>query len=175
MSEVKYTEFAAQAVGLADIFNETFKKPVPGAPANYRVQLAVPDGPSTAGGKQGTQHIKLIPIGSGATHVAGWANPADKQAEIRSWEHVLAIYQERAAGRGGLPDETAYRKLVLDLKKFFQNEQFAVSVVAAPRRDDSPAPDLRPKGGGSSTTTIVLIAVGCLLAAGIAAMLLLAK
>ncbi|MGC4113792.1 MAG: hypothetical protein QM765_03855 [Myxococcales bacterium] len=173
MTEVKYTEFAAQAVGLADIFNELFKKPVPGAPANYRVQLAVPDGPSTAGGKQGTQHIKLIPIGQGPTHVAGWANQADKQAEIRSWEHVVAVHHQRAAGRGGLPDETAYRKLVLDLKKFFEGEQFAVSVVAAPRLADDEAPNLTPKGSGSNTMVVVAGILGGLAIAGVLAWLFL--
>ncbi len=102
MAEVKYTEFAQQAVGLADIFNEAFKKPLPGKPANYRVQLAIPDGPSTAGGKQGTQHIKLVPMGTGPTIVAGWANQADKEAEIRSWEHVRSIQNERTGRRGFL-------------------------------------------------------------------------
>lgn len=175
MPEVKYTEFAAQAVGLADIFNELFKKPVPGAPANYKVQLAVPDGPSTSGGKQGTQHIKLIPIGPGPTHVAGWANPADKQAEIRSWEYVVAVHRQRSGGRGGLPDEAAYRKLVLDLKKFFEAEQLAVSVVAAPRVADDDAPDLAPKGGDSNTVVFVAGAVGGLALVAVLAWLLVAK
>lgn len=173
MSEVKYTEFAQQAISLADVFNETFKKPVPGNQANYKVQLAVPDGPSTAGGKQGTQHIKLVPIGAGATHVAGWANPADKQAEIRSWEHVLAIHNGRG-GKGGLPDEPAYRKLVLDLKKFFVNERFEVSVVAAPRRDDSPPPDLTPKSGSNMVPILLGVAAGALVVA-ILALLFLVK
>ncbi|HEY3447889.1 MAG TPA: hypothetical protein VGK67_16150 [Myxococcales bacterium] len=176
MTEVKYTEFAAQAVGLADIFNELFKKPIPGAPANYRVQLAVPDGPSTAGGKQGTQHIKLIPVGSGPTHVAGWANQADKQAEIRSWEYVVAVHRQRAAGRGGMPDEASYRKLVMDLKRFFEGEQFAVSVIAAPRvADDDDGPDLTPKGTGSNTLVLVAGIVGGLALVAVLAWLFLAK
>jgi hypothetical protein len=56
--------------------------------------------------------------------VAGWANQADKQAEIRSWEHLVAVHRQRAGGKGGLPDEASYRKLVLDFKRFFEAEQF---------------------------------------------------
>ncbi|MBI5542432.1 MAG: hypothetical protein HY901_00975 [Deltaproteobacteria bacterium] len=170
---VKYTEFAQQAVTLADLFNETFKKPVAGRPANYRVQLAVPDGPSTAGGKQGTQHIKLVPMGVGTTHVVGWAHQADKEAELRSWEHLVAIHQERSS-RGGLPDEVAYRKLVLDLKRFFEMEKLAVSVAAAP-----PAPEGNaegPQAGGRGRSLILILAIaGGLVAAAVVALLLLGK
>jgi len=153
MADVKYTEFAQQAVGLAEFFNEAFKKPLVGRPANYRVQLAVPDGPSTSGGKQGTQHIKLVPIGTGPTIVAGWANPADHEAEIRSWEHIRSIQSERTGGAAASPDEQAYRKLVLDMKKFFENEKLTVSVVAAQRHEEPQAEE--DAGGGSSIGIVV--------------------
>ena len=174
MPDVKLTEFAQQAVGLADIFNEAFKRPLVGRPANYRVQLAVPDGPSTGGGKQGTQHIKLVPIGTGPTLVAGWANPADGEAEIRSWEHLNTILYERTSAAGS-PDEAAYRQLVLDMKRFFKGEKLQVSVVAAarPRADDA-APDA---AGESSITPVVLILgiIGGLAVVAIVAVLVLMR
>jgi hypothetical protein len=174
MAGVKLTEFAQQAVGLADIFHEAFKRPLPGRPANYRVQLAVPDGPSTGGGRQGTQHVKLVPIGEGPTLVAGWANPADREAEIRSWEHLKAILGERA-GATGAPDEAAYRKLVLDMKRFFEGEKLSVSVVAAPRQVDDALASSAAGNSSLSPVILVLGIVGGLAIVAIAAALILMR
>jgi hypothetical protein len=160
--EPRYTQFAQQAVSLADLFDEKFKKPLAGRPANFRIKLAVPDGPSTAGGKQGTQHIKLVPLGKGPILVAGWANQAQGEAEIRSWEHLKAIHDSRKA-RAGLPEEPAYRKLVLDMKRFFENEQLTVTVVAAPRTATGEEPVV--DSGDSSIALILGIFAGLAIAA----------
>ncbi|MGI5862314.1 MAG: hypothetical protein ACOX6T_09685 [Myxococcales bacterium] len=159
MAEVKYTEFAQQAVSMADIFNGTFHKPLPGRPSDFRVELAVPDGPSTAGGRQGTQHIKLVPAnGRGVTLVVGWANQAAGKAEIRGWEQVKAIAAGRR-GSTGLPDEAAYRKLMLDMKRFFEREGLEVKVVATFRREDvDEGPE--PSSGFPLAYLLVGLAVG---------------
>lgn len=166
MAEVKYTEFAQQALGLAEIFNATFKPPLPGSPTNYRVQLAIPDGPSTSGGKQGTQHIKLVPLDGGATLVVGWVNQADGAAELRGWEHLKAITAERTRG-AGLPDEAAFRKLLLDIKRFLERERLSVTVVAV-RRQDGDEDD-----SALSVPLVAAVTLGALAVFGLVAFLLL--
>ena len=63
--QVKYTQVAAKQLSLAELFEERFQAGLQG-PLHFRVELSAPDGPSTGGGKQALQHIKLVaPDGSG--------------------------------------------------------------------------------------------------------------
>lgn len=67
--------------------------------------------------------------------------------------------QNEWTGAAGLPDEQAYRKLVLDMKRFFESEQLAVSVVAAQRQDDEVGPAEESGGGG---VPVAILAAGVL-------------
>jgi hypothetical protein len=82
MSKHNRTQFALQALGLAETFNATLASERVRGAVTYRVELSAPDGPSTAGGKQSTQHVKLIPeggeSGSGIMGPSGAAGGAER-------------------------------------------------------------------------------------------------
>src|SRR5437016_4524093 len=98
MSDPKRTEFAMQALSLAETFNLMRADERVKGPITYRVELSAPEGPSTAGGKQATQHVKLVPVGGGATIVAGSANQAESWAELRSFAHLKLLHGQRFKG-----------------------------------------------------------------------------
>ncbi len=83
MPEYKYTQVAQKAVSLAELFAARFERKLEG-PVCFRVELSAPEGPSTAGGKQALQHIKLLPEGGGLAVVIGSANTTRMTAEIRT-------------------------------------------------------------------------------------------
>src|SRR4051812_4799447 len=109
MTEQKHTEFAMKALDLADLF----KMMVGGLPLDgkYMVELSAPDGPSTAGGKQALQHIKLVPQGGGSTIVAGSASRAENFAEIRTYEHLQALHSQRFKGQSLPLGQDGYENL----------------------------------------------------------------
>ena len=74
MTVPKHTQFAMKALDMAEMFRiRVGTVPVQGS-VPFRVELGTPDGPSTGGGRQALQAIKLIPEGAGGTLVAGHAN-----------------------------------------------------------------------------------------------------
>ena len=90
MAEVKHTQFAMKALGLADMFRVAIGEQPVGGSVKYRVELAAPEGTSTGGGTQAVQPLKLIPVQGGATLVAGSANQVEGKAELRSYaQHRL--------------------------------------------------------------------------------------
>ena len=118
MDYTKYTQVAAQALSLAELFEARFAQGVAG-PVPFRIELAAPDGPSTAGGKQALQHIKLVPLGGGPTIVIGSASttPADgRDPHLRARGGALRAAVPRRAdppGRPGLPGADAGARRLL--------------------------------------------------------------
>ena len=126
--DVKYTQMATKAINLADFFKATFAKGWGGAPL-YHLELGTPDGPSTGGGKQAMQHIKLVPEDGSATLVVGWADPAALAAELRSHAHVAAQFSQRTRGRDYPLDAAQYRTMVQKLESFFKMQGFKVAAA----------------------------------------------
>src|ERR1700752_974277 len=119
MSDPKRTAFAMQALGLAETFNVMLQAERVKGPVTYRVELSAPDGMSTAGGKQATQHVKLLPEGGGNTIVAGSANQAESWAELRTFEHLKLLHAQRFKGAEIPLNRVQYNELVGKLEKFF--------------------------------------------------------
>jgi hypothetical protein len=95
----------------------------------YSVDLTIPDGPSTAGGKQAAQHVRLVPSAAGqAVIIVATANPLDQTIEIRAYEHVEANHKERFKNAFPIARE-AYTDLVSRLIAFFTRRGMSVSVV----------------------------------------------
>src|SRR5438874_1494841 len=89
------TEFTLKALDYASVFASTVGK-VRISPGGYKPELIAPDGPSTAGGKQALQHIRLVPSEAGLpTLVVGSANGKTSTAELRTLAHVDANYRQR--------------------------------------------------------------------------------
>jgi hypothetical protein len=122
----KYTQVAAKALSLAELFDARFAQGI-GGPVPFRIELATPDGPSTAGGKQALQHIKLIPLGGGPTIVIGSASTTRQTAEIRTFEHVAALWSQRFHGAPIPLDIRTYRELTQALAGFFGAMRLRVS------------------------------------------------
>ena len=152
MSVPKHTIFASQALGLAAMFQAlTAKHRLGGSPA-YLPQLAAPDGPSTAGGKQALQHVSLIPEGGGDTIVIGSANTVEKRAELRSYRHVGRTYGQRWRGAQLPFERESYDELLKQIQAFFSSQSFTVTVLDLPAEREE-----RPTGPNRSRARSLLL------------------
>lgn len=93
--EALRTRVANQAASLAETVTEGFDDFHMGA-GDYVVELATPEGPSTGGGAQARQHLRLVPRRKGyAIVVAGTVDPVTSTAELRTFEHVAVLHELR--------------------------------------------------------------------------------
>jgi hypothetical protein len=127
-AKYKYTLVAQKAVSLAELFSSQFEKGLDG-PVRFRVELAAPDGPSTAGGKQALQHIKLLPEAGGPAIVVGSANAPKMAAEIRTYEHIAELYSQRFHGAPIPVDVTRYYELGQAIATFFRSMGMQVTFL----------------------------------------------
>ncbi|MBS2011864.1 MAG: hypothetical protein JST00_03160 [Deltaproteobacteria bacterium] len=89
------TRVANQAATLAETVTDGFDDYHLGA-GDYVVELSVPEGPSTGGGAQARQHLRLVPRRKGyAVVVAGTVDPVLSTAELRTFEHVAILHELR--------------------------------------------------------------------------------
>lgn len=89
------TRVANQAASLAEAVTEGFEDFHMGA-GDYVVELSVPEGPSTGGGAQARQHLRLVPRRPGyAVVIAGAVDPVLSTAELRTFEHVAILHELR--------------------------------------------------------------------------------
>jgi len=89
------TRVANQAASLAETVTDGFDGFHMGA-GDYVVELSVPEGPSTGGGAQARQHLRLVPRRKGyAVVVAGTVDPVVSTAELRTFEHVAILHELR--------------------------------------------------------------------------------
>src|SRR3954452_12894074 len=99
MGEQTHTVFASQAISLADMFKFSIgKQPIAGDPA-YTAELSVPDGPSTGGGKQALQHLRLSPVEGGPSLSIGTVHLVDKRVDLRTFKAVDEIHRQRFKGQ----------------------------------------------------------------------------
>lgn len=156
MDQSKYTQVAAKAVSLAELFDARFEQGLDG-PVRFRVELSAPDGPSTAGGKQALQHIKLVPAISGPAIVIGSANTILQTAEIRTFDHIAALYAQRFKGASIPVDVTRYQELSQALAVFFK--AMRMNVTFADARAAGLAAPTAASGGGRSNVLVMLMGV----------------
>lgn len=93
--EALRTRVANQAASLAETVTEGFDDFHMGA-GDYIVDLSVPEGPSTGGGAQARQNIRLVPRRKGyAMVIAGTVDPVTSTADLRTFEHVAILHELR--------------------------------------------------------------------------------
>jgi hypothetical protein len=93
--EALRTQVANQAASLAETVTEGFDEFHMGA-GDYVVELSTPEGPSTGGGAQARQHLRLVPRRKGyAVVVAGMVDPVTSTAEMRTFDHVAILHELR--------------------------------------------------------------------------------
>jgi hypothetical protein len=156
MSDRNRTAFALQALGLAESFNVMLAAERLKGRTTYRVELSAPDGPSTAGGKQATQHVKLVAEGGGDTIVAGSANQAERWAELRSFEHLKRLHAQRRKGADIPLNRVQYNELLEKLRAFFVDKGCAVRMAPLP---DAPM-GRAPAGFAMSGTVVMVLILG---------------
>ncbi len=89
------TRIANQAASLAEAVTDGFDGFHMGA-GDYVVELSTPEGPSTGGGAQARQNLRLVPRRQGyAIVIAGTVDPVGETAELRTHEHVALLHELR--------------------------------------------------------------------------------
>lgn len=158
----RYTHVAAKAVTLADLFEERFSKGLDG-PVTFKIHLAAPGGPSTGGGKQVVQPIKLVPADGGQTIVLGVANTVKQTAELRSYALLTEQYAQRFKGAQIPIHAGAYKQLLADLTDFFHSMSLSVTTVDATR--SLRPPSAPPPSSSASVIVALAVSVGALVIA----------
>lgn len=156
-----HTQFAMKALDLADLFKAIVGSEqlasTSGAP--FAVELSAPDGPSTGGGAQSVQHIRLVR--EGMTVVAGSVDTVQKTAELRSFEYAGALHAQRWKGAMLPIDRAAYDAMITRLRNFVSGQGLSVVLKDA-------APVLQPSSssGGNTGLVLLLLIVVALVAGG---------
>ncbi|MFT3772037.1 MAG: hypothetical protein QM820_42060 [Minicystis sp.] len=150
----QFTAVAGRAAEFAALFNQTFASGFDG-PYHYRIDLTAPAGPSTAGGKQALQHIRLVPENGAPAIVVGQVSQPDNQAEIRTFRHLAELHARRFKGARVPIDVNAYRELNRRLHAFFASQGFAVVMVDVTDAPASNYPPPMPAGGSSQAPWII--------------------
>ncbi|MDP9037256.1 MAG: hypothetical protein M3O50_20855 [Myxococcota bacterium] len=159
------TRHAIEACDLAAAFNEALKK-LTLAPGDYVVELTAPVGPSTAGGVQAMQHLRLVPGRAGhPTLVAGHANHAEAKAELRTYEHLDAVHRQRFK-KALLLDRAQYNDFFNLAKQVFTMMRLEVAVVDANASLDTVDHAGRGHRSWVAVAGIVAALLALLLAAG---------
>jgi hypothetical protein len=154
------TFHAIQASDLSTAFNDALRR-VRLAPGDYGVEMTAPAGPSTGGGVQAMQHIRLIPQQPGLpTLVAGHANHAAEKAELRAYEHLEAVHQARF--RRPLPfARQPYEDFLRLAKQILEILHLQTTVTGPPADVDldigSMAPPRPAKAGPSLVLVLFLV------------------
>jgi hypothetical protein len=124
------TQFSIQASTLADSYRDTVGRLHVG-PHGYSPDMTAPEGQSTGGGVQAMQHLRLVPPQPNMPTIVGHANQRDRAAELKTWEHVDAIYRERF--KQGVPlDPAAYQEFLQGAQGFLAAVGLRVTVVPTP-------------------------------------------
>jgi hypothetical protein len=170
MAEDKRTQFAMQALGFAELFAIRVGSQKLEGPVTFRVELAAPEGPSTGGGKQSMQHVRLVPEAGGPVTVPGWADPIARRAELRSYEYLSALHAQRFKGAPLPIDRAQYETLMARMDAFFREAGLTVSYAALPTAPTAPMTAEKP-----SSNLVLILAIVAVVAVivGVVAFLLL--
>jgi hypothetical protein len=162
------TQFSVQATDLAESFRSTVGKLQVG-PYGYAPDLTAPEGPSTGGGIQALQHLRLVPAKPNMpTIVVGHVNQRDGVAELRTYDHVDAICRERF--RQGAPFEAGhYEQLVQSIQGFLSSCGLTVAFARLPRELAKRLAGVASIRPGASTTTLLAMVAGGMVLLGLLA------
>ena len=164
------TQYSVKANDLAESFRSTVGRLRIG-PHEYTPDLTAPEGPSTGGGAQALQHVRLLPPQPNMpTIVVGHVNQRDGAAELRTFDHVEAIFRERF--KQSAPFEAGhYAQLLESVQGFLSACGLRVALAGPPTQlGRRLVESLRPPKGGNAMVAWVagcVVLVGMLAAAGI--------
>lgn len=175
--EEKRTQFAMQALGLAELFAIQFagekltvgSKPrahgaLSSTSACYAIEIAAPEGLSTGGGKQAVQHVKLVPEQGGSTIVIGAVNQLEKTCELRTYEYLATVHSQRFKGAELPLHREKYNDVLARMQAFFVANGLRLIMSDA---QHAPVPrQPQKKGGGgviAAVSAVALVVIAALL------------
>jgi hypothetical protein len=138
--ELLQTAYAGQASNFAATLNAVLGRMLL-VPGNYVPEILAPDGPSTSGGVQSRQPVRLVPRVPGfPVLVIGAANPREGVAELRTFECVDAIHRHRF--KRPLPiDRASFERMLKDAERLFETVGLRTTLVhEAPLNSTFPPP-----------------------------------
>jgi hypothetical protein len=147
---------------MASAFNKALSK-CRIQPGDYVPELTAPEGPSTGGGVQAMQRLRLVPQQPGfPTFVVGSTNPKDGTAELRTFEYLDA--QNRARFKKPLSlDRAEYDRFLELAKNFLTVLRLKVTLenTPSPQTLDAFVPmSVKEAGGGSKTPVALFLILG---------------
>jgi hypothetical protein len=156
------TQFSVQATDLAETFRTTVGR-VKVGPHGFAPDMTAPDGPSTGGGVQAMQHLRLLPPQANMpTLVVGHLNQRDGTAELRTLEYVDAISRERFK-QGAPLDPGQYAQFLQSAQAFLGACGLQVTYAGPPAdlvaRQLEPTPSMLPQKGRGGVAVAILGAV----------------
>ncbi len=161
------TQFSVRASDLAETFRASLGR-VRVGPHGYAPDMTEPDGPSTGGGVQALQHLKLVPPQPNMpTLVVGQVNQRDGTAELRTLHYVDTMCRERFK-QGAPLDPGQYSSFIEVAKSFLVACGIRVSLASPPPELAARAEGTRPSSAPSpdrSTSALVWGVVVVLLGA----------
>jgi hypothetical protein len=165
------TQFSVRANDLAESFRSTVGRMRVG-PYGLVPDMTAPEGPSTGGGVQAMQHLRLIPPQQHLpTLVVGHLNQREGTAELRTLDYVDAICRERFK-QGAPLDPGQYAQFLQSAQGFLGACGLRVAFAGPPRdllaRLAAPTPSMAPQKGSGALVVGILGAialVGILVAA----------
>src|SRR5882672_9962669 len=160
------TYHAIQATDLAAACNDALKK-VRIGPGDYALEMTAPQGPSTAGGVQALQHLRLVPgVPGHPTLVIGHANHAEGRAELRSYEHLEDLHRQRFK-RPLVLDRARYEECLMLAKTVFDALHLQTT-IAGPPVDLAEEPLSGPRERDGSRAVVTTLVALTLAGAGLA-------
>lgn len=159
MRERQHTAFAMQALDLAEMYRIMLGDVRVRGQVEFYSDISTPDGPSTGGGVQSLQHIKLIPTVGAGTLVVGHASRADMTAQLRTFDHVAIEYRNRF--KTEVPfGRTEYENFINQVWQFLQAQMMSVTAeVYTPPPMGEPTPAPQPVDEPSSHLILIVVLV----------------
>ena len=139
------TTFAMKAVSLAAQYNEVFGK-VQIEPG-YLTDMTAPDGPSTGGGVQAIQHIRLHSPQGVPPVVMGSLDANTLKGQLRSYAYVRSMHEKRSQ----LPftlNRDQYEALLVRLQGFCVLMSYEVTI------EEPPAEPVRKSSAPMTSMTV---------------------
>lgn len=160
------TAFAARALDMVELFKlYCGGDRIVGSSSTFRLELDAPEGPSTGGGKQAVQHIKLVP-NRGTTIVVGCANQITGTCELRTYDYLAEQHALRFKGQPLPFARDNYNDVLKKLQSFFGGRRMLLTTVDMTRAAAGSPAQVR----GSYAWPAVVVA-GMMLAALLAVLL----
>jgi hypothetical protein len=161
------TQYSVQATDFADSYRSTMGR-IRVGPWGYVPDVTAPEGPSTGGGVQALQHLRLVPPQPNLpTLVVGSVNGRERSAELRTLEHVDAICRERFK-QGAPLDPGHYAAFLQSAQGFLAACGLRVAYAGPPAdllaRLAAPTPSMAPP---RSSARILVGVVGTIVLVGV--------